>query len=94
MKPPVRFMGWRVVAAAAVAQGTAIGFTMGSFGVFMEPMERAFGASRASVSWGLAGMRERAESVGGQFKIHSELDQGTQVEIIIPNGKELTNAAN
>jgi MFS family permease len=52
----MQFQGWRVVAAAAVAQGLAVGFTMGTFGIFLEPMEVAFGASRASVSWGLAGM--------------------------------------
>jgi len=52
----MHFMGWRVVAAAAVAQGLAVGFTMGTFGIFLEPMEVAFASSRAAVSWGLAGM--------------------------------------
>jgi len=54
--PQTPFLGWRIVGAAAIAQGIAIGFTMGTFGIFLEPMEKAFGVSRAAVSWGLAGM--------------------------------------
>lgn len=34
--------------------------------------------------WGLAGMRERAESVGGQFRIDSAPGQGTLVEVVVP----------
>jgi signal transduction histidine kinase len=34
--------------------------------------------------WGLAGMRERVESVGGAFKIESELGKGTLVQAVIP----------
>jgi signal transduction histidine kinase len=34
--------------------------------------------------WGLAGMRERAESVGGQFNLQSSPGCGTMVEVIIP----------
>jgi two-component system sensor histidine kinase UhpB len=34
--------------------------------------------------WGLAGMRERAESAGGQLNLKSIPGQGTQVEVIIP----------
>jgi two-component system NarL family sensor kinase len=34
--------------------------------------------------WGLAGMRERAESVGGRFKIDSAPGHGTQVEVAVP----------
>jgi len=34
--------------------------------------------------WGLAGMRERAESVGGQFRIDSAPGRGTLVEVIVP----------
>jgi signal transduction histidine kinase len=34
--------------------------------------------------WGLAGMRERAESVGGRFRIDSAPDRGTLVEVVIP----------
>jgi signal transduction histidine kinase len=47
-------------------------------------------------SWGLAGMRERAESVGGRLKIQSELGLGTLVEMVIPieKEKEGINAAN
>ena len=35
--------------------------------------------------WGLAGMRERVESVGGQLSIESEPDKGTIVEVISPS---------
>ena len=34
--------------------------------------------------WGLAGMRERAELIGGQLEIWSQQDSGTQVELSIP----------
>jgi len=34
--------------------------------------------------WGLAGMKERVEAVGGQFRLHSAPGQGTQVEAVIP----------
>jgi signal transduction histidine kinase len=34
--------------------------------------------------WGLAGMRERVESVGGVFHVHSKPGSGTTVEIIVP----------
>jgi signal transduction histidine kinase len=34
--------------------------------------------------WGIAGMRERAESVGGRLKIYSAHEQGTRVEVVIP----------
>jgi signal transduction histidine kinase len=34
--------------------------------------------------WGLAGMRERAESIGAQFGIVSSIGRGTQIEVIVP----------
>jgi signal transduction histidine kinase len=34
--------------------------------------------------WGLAGMRERAESVGGHFRIDSAPGHGTLVEVVVP----------
>ena len=34
--------------------------------------------------WGLAGMRERAESIGGRLKVLSRLKAGTEVELFIP----------
>ena len=34
--------------------------------------------------WGLAGMRERVESVGGQLSIQSEPGKGTIVEVVVP----------
>jgi len=34
--------------------------------------------------WGLAGMRERVESVSGELHIDSTPDQGTTVEVVIP----------
>jgi signal transduction histidine kinase len=36
--------------------------------------------------WGLRGMRERAKLVGGELEVWSELDSGTEVELIIPAG--------
>src|SRR5262249_57322840 len=36
--------------------------------------------------WGLAGMRERAERIGGLLKISSSPHQGTEVRLSIPSG--------
>ncbi|MCE2391306.1 MAG: MFS transporter [Proteobacteria bacterium] len=48
------FAGWRMVGMGFGTQALAIGFTLGTFGVFLAPMEEAFGASRGQVSLGLA----------------------------------------
>ena len=41
--------------------------------------------------WGLAGMKERMESVGGSLNIESAPGQGTIIEALVPlNGKEQT----
>ncbi|HEX3660145.1 MAG TPA: two-component regulator propeller domain-containing protein [Acidobacteriaceae bacterium] len=34
--------------------------------------------------WGLAGMRERSESIGGTLRLRSRLGAGTEVELIVP----------
>jgi signal transduction histidine kinase len=34
--------------------------------------------------WGLPGMRERAEKIGGQIKIWSGPNSGTEIEVTIP----------
>jgi signal transduction histidine kinase len=34
--------------------------------------------------WGLAGMRERAESIGAGFKVRSRAEAGTEVELTVP----------
>ncbi len=34
--------------------------------------------------FGLLGMRERAERLGGELQLHSELGQGTEVEVTVP----------
>jgi signal transduction histidine kinase len=35
--------------------------------------------------WGLAGMRERAETMGAGFKLRSRIGAGTEVELTIPS---------
>lgn len=35
--------------------------------------------------WGLAGMRERAESIGARLKVWSRANTGTEVELLIPS---------
>ncbi|HRQ22043.1 MAG TPA: sensor histidine kinase [Anaerolineales bacterium] len=37
-----------------------------------------------SRSWGLAGMKERAESAGGRFEVQSEAGRGTTIRVNIP----------
>lgn len=36
--------------------------------------------------WGLPGMRERSENLGGQVKVWSERNRGTEIELRIPAG--------
>jgi signal transduction histidine kinase len=43
--------------------------------------------------WGLAGMRERAESVGGELKVSSHPGRGTVVEIMVPIGDTVRDSA-
>jgi signal transduction histidine kinase len=35
--------------------------------------------------WGLTGMRERAESIGGRLRVWSRANAGTEVELLIPS---------
>ena len=35
--------------------------------------------------WGLTGMRERAENIGGRLKVWSRANAGTEVELLIPS---------
>ena len=48
-------------------------------GIDKDPMQR-----QPSGHFGLSGMRERAETVGGRLEIWSRLDSGTEVELSIP----------
>jgi signal transduction histidine kinase len=34
--------------------------------------------------WGLPGMRERTEGLGGRFTVWSQIRQGTEIEVSIP----------
>jgi signal transduction histidine kinase len=34
--------------------------------------------------FGMKGMRERAQQLGAEFRIHSEIDFGTRIEVIVP----------
>jgi signal transduction histidine kinase len=52
--------------------------------------EAGDGARGGRPAWGLLGMRERAELLGGEFHVHSSAGQGTQVSVIIPyQGREV-----
>jgi signal transduction histidine kinase len=44
--------------------------------------------------WGLAGMRERAERIGGFLKISSNPSNGTEVQLTIPSGVAFHFSAN
>jgi signal transduction histidine kinase len=58
-------------------------------GVGFDPLERR----TPPHGWGLAGMRERAESAGGQMRLQSAPGGGTTVEVLIPLVKEEQQAA-
>jgi signal transduction histidine kinase len=42
--------------------------------------------------WGLAGMRERAESIGGKMEIRTSPGKGTEIEILLPNENALQSS--
>jgi signal transduction histidine kinase/streptogramin lyase len=44
------------------------------------------GSARLDGHWGISGMRERAEKIGGQFKIWNRPGTGTEVELKVPGG--------
>jgi signal transduction histidine kinase len=46
--------------------------------------EETVGRAAAAGHFGLPGMRERAESVGGRLEVRSRIDSGTEVELSIP----------
>ncbi|RDS80850.1 hypothetical protein DWU98_12965 [Dyella monticola] len=43
-------------------------------------------AGRKPGHWGLVGMRERANCIGGQFKIWAKPGAGTEIELVVPAG--------
>jgi signal transduction histidine kinase/ligand-binding sensor domain-containing protein len=47
-------------------------------------IDPAIASSGADGHWGLAGMRERAEKIGGQLTIRSRGGAGTEVELTVP----------
>lgn len=51
-----RFYGWRIVAAAFLAQGLATGATVYVYGVFLKPLVAEFAASRMVVGLGLSAL--------------------------------------
>jgi signal transduction histidine kinase len=46
--------------------------------------------ARADRQFGLQGMKERAEMLGGSFEVHSELGQGTRLRLRVPLNAEAT----
>ncbi|MCH2170144.1 MFS transporter [Myxococcota bacterium] len=46
------FRGWRIVTVAFASQAVAIGFSVGTFGIFVEPLTAEFDSTRAQVSLG------------------------------------------
>ena len=45
---------------------------------------KGFEQSLPSNGFGLAGMRERVEGLGGKFSLHSDLGAGTRIEVALP----------
>ncbi len=42
---------------------------------------------RSNTSYGLIGMKERAESLGGEFRLDSEPGRGTSVEVLLQGAR-------
>ncbi len=49
-----------------------------------EGFEQTEAFSEVGGHFGLLGMRERAERLGGELQLHSEPGQGTEVEVTVP----------
>lgn len=52
--PAARFLGWRMVAIAALCINVGLGFTFGAYGTFMSSMTSEFAASRSLASGGVS----------------------------------------
>jgi signal transduction histidine kinase len=46
-------------------------------------------ADGATGHFGLTGMRERAQSLGGSLTVESRAEEGTKVRLEVPLGKEI-----
>jgi len=47
-------------------------------------IDPAVASSGTDGHWGIAGMRERAEKIGGRFTIRSRGGAGTEIELTVP----------
>ncbi len=56
-------------------------------GVGFDP-EQAFERAASNGRYGLLGMRERAEMIGGKFTVRSAPGQGTEITVTVPLGSE------
>ncbi|MBD1876902.1 sensor histidine kinase [Nodosilinea sp. FACHB-131] len=45
---------------------------------------RGFDLQKSRIGFGLKGIDERVQSLNGRFEIHSQLNQGTQIRIVVP----------
>jgi signal transduction histidine kinase len=64
-----------------------LSFEEGNVGLTVADQGRGFDANVRFTEprgWGLAGMRERVESVGGDFRLTSAPGEGTHIEVVIP----------
>ena len=52
--PHPAFAGWRVCGAAVLTQAVAIGFTLGSVGIFAAPLAEDLGATATEFNAGVA----------------------------------------
>ena len=46
--------------------------------------DNGVGAADTSVGFGLIGLRERVQLLGGEFKIETQLERGFQIEVVLP----------
>lgn len=50
---------------------------------------RGFDPQMPKTGFGLKGIEERVQSLNGRLKIHSQLNQGTQIQIVVPYPSQL-----
>ncbi len=70
--------------AAASAVTVRLSYRDGSIGLLVRDDGKGFREDGVAGGFGLAGMRRRAEQVGGSLSIHSTASAGTAIEVEVP----------
>src|SRR5262249_11973468 len=77
-----RHSGATMIEVEIEYQSTELRIAVRDNGCGIDPQELQWGRSG---HWGLQGMRERAERIGGRLRLWSRVAHGTEVELCVPS---------